>query len=1118
MKMTRHNNKQWVLRLSAGPCILLISLGSLTAIGEAAIAHPLQVSQQSDANPIKPSAAQSAFDEGVRLFKAGTAASQQQSIAKFQDAAAGFEQMGNRARAALALNNLGFVYSAIGDKPNALTYFAKALPLWRAEGDQAGEARTLKNIGVAYNALGEKQKALDFFTQALPLWEALGDPAGEANILAYIANAYDGLGEKQKALAYYIQALTLERKLGDRSSEATTLNNIGFVYDALGEKQKALDYYTQALSLQKVLGNRSQEATTLKNIGSVYSDLGEKQKALDYYAQALTIQRAMGDRDSESSTLTYIGGVYVALGKNQQALDTFSQALSISKIVGNRAREATALSSLGSIYTDLGETQKALNAFVQALPLRKAVNDRNGEAITLSNMGGLYSALGEKQKALDYYTQALSIVKALKDRDSEATILNNMGLVYDALGQNQKALDYYVQSLLILKVVGDRAREGRTLSNIGAVYKTLGNQQKALDYYAQALPILKAVGDRKGEASALNNLGTVYDDLGQKQKALDAYVQSMPLLKALGDRNREAGTLNNIATVYQEQGKLTQALEQVNLAIAIVENLRTKINSQDLRASYFATVQDYYQLKTELLMQLHQQSPEKGYDKQALETSDRSRARGLIELLAEAGITLQTTTESNPVITQEQQLQQALRQLEQQRVVLLSAEHTPTQAEALDKQSDALVNQLQDLTTRLRTTNPAYANLKYPQPLSTSQIQQQVVDSDTVLLQYALGETQSYLWTVTPNGIKSYTLPGRTAIEAAVKPFQSVISNAGNTVSDAKRTGDALYQIILAPAADQLQGKRLLVVADGALQFIPFGALPLPHQSSYIPLMKDHEIINAPSASSVAILRQQAFPVAPKTLAIFADPVFSADDGRMTGKDNPTLDSCAPAPQSTQPKGIKAQKLPLDLQRNLRDLDLRGIQRLPNTRIEAERILALVPPNQRSAACAFTANYDQVTQANRKPLNQYRIVHFATHGFINNNRPQYSGLVLSLVDPQGKPRDGFLRLRDIFNLKLSADLVVLSACQTGLGKNIRGEGIVGLTRGFMYAGSKRVVTSLWSVDDAATAQLMGHFYRGMLKEKQTPAVALRNAQLQMWKSNPDPRLWAAFTLQGEWRP
>jgi CHAT domain-containing protein/tetratricopeptide (TPR) repeat protein len=1117
-----HRDAQTILKLSLGlrcsALVLLMGLGYAKGIENPAIAQPRWVSQQPDPQKTGPSAAQAMLDEAIKLYREGSAQSLRQSIAKFQSATSGFAAVGDRAAQATCLNNIGHVYSELGEQQNALDYFAQALPLRWAVGDRTGEATTLDNMGGVYDDLGEKQKALDYYAQALPIRRAVGDRAGEAGSLNNIGLVYVDLGENQKALEYFAQALSLWRTMGNRNGEARTLINMGEVYARLGENPKALDHYSQALPLFRAVGDRRGEAATLNHLGGIYTGLGKNQKALDHYNQALPLFRAVGNRGGEAGSLTSIGFVYASLGENQKALDYYAQALPLRRAVGDRAGEATTLNSTGLVYDALGESQKALDYYAQALPLFLVVGNRRGEGDTLHNIGSIYAGLGENPKALDYYAQALSLFESMSDRTGAATTLNNIGSVYDVLGEKQKALDYFTQALSLRRAVGDRDGEAGSLNNIGLVYDALGDKPKALNYYAQALPILRAVGDRRGEGITLSNIGGVYAGLGESQKALDYYSQALPFSRVVGDRREEANTLAHTAKAYLIQGSPEKALKEINLAITIIEDLRTKIGSQDLRAAYFATKQNYYQFKTDLLMQLHQQSPKKGYDKQALETADRGRARGLIELLAEAGITLQPTTESSPVVTQERQLQQSLRQLEQQRVVLLSGEHTPTQAEALDKQSDTLVAQLQDLTTRLRATNPAYANLKHPQPLTTSQIQQQVVDPETVLLQYALGETQSYLWAVTPNGIKTYPLPGRAVLEAAVKPFQSVISNSGNTVNDAKRTGDVLYEIILAPAADQLQDKRLLVVADGALQFIPFGALPLPNQSDYVPLIKNHEIINAPSASSIAILRQQQFPVAAKTLAVFADPVFRADDGRITGKDNPNLGLCAPALKPMIRNSTQAQQLPIDLQRDLHDLDLRGIQRLPNTRIEAERILALVSPNQRSAACAFSANYDQVTQPKRDSLDQYRIVHFATHGFINSERPQFSGLVLSLVDLQGKPRDGFLRLRDIFNLKLSADLVVLSACQTGLGKDIRGEGIVGLTRGFMYAGSKRVITSLWNVDDAATAQLMGTFYRGMLKEKQTPAVALRNAQLQMWRTNPDPRLWAAFTLQGEWRP
>jgi CHAT domain-containing protein len=423
-----------------------------------------------------------------------------------------------------------------------------------------------------------------------------------------------------------------------------------------------------------------------------------------------------------------------------------------------------------------------------------------------------------------------------------------------------------------------------------------------------------------------------------------------------------------------------------------------------------------------------------------------------------------------------------------------------------------LITQIQESQNKLRVENPAYAALKYPEPITLKQIQQKVLDKDTVMLQYSIGKERSYLWFVTPNNVQSYSLPGEKELEDIAKPFHSTLTNSGS-INDVKRTGDKLFNLIISPVANQLTGKRLLVVADGVLQYIPFAALPLP-SSNYTPLIKNHEIVNAPSAATIALQRKQPRRSASKTLAIIADPVFKADDARLSSPNKASIDSCLVTP----PNDSKSTTNPSELQRSLRILDLRNIQRLPNTQQEAKQILALVPPNQREAACSFAANYETVTQPQRAHLDQYRNVLFATHGFINSSNPQLSGLVLSLVDAKGKPRDGFLRLHDIFNLQLNADLVVLSACQTGLGEDIRGEGLVGLTRGFMYAGTRRVVTSLWNVDDAKTAQLMTSFFQKTLKEQQTPSAALRSAQLQLWQTDPDPRYWAAFTLQGEWLP
>jgi CHAT domain-containing protein len=417
------------------------------------------------------------------------------------------------------------------------------------------------------------------------------------------------------------------------------------------------------------------------------------------------------------------------------------------------------------------------------------------------------------------------------------------------------------------------------------------------------------------------------------------------------------------------------------------------------------------------------------------------------------------------------------------------------------------------------------------------------LDPDTLLLEYSLGDDASYLFVVSQTSITSHRLPKRAEIEAAARHVRELLTAPQPQPGDTKGKYQArikearegywpqaavLSRMLLGPVASQLGRKRLAIVADGALQYIPFAALPAPFSgidegrnsgAEPQPLFVDHEIVSLPSASTLATLRRETAGRKPadKSLAVLADPVFTDDDlrvrrnvGKVVAKEKTGSDDSDEIDIASQP-----------IVRSGRETGVIGVEgafgRLLSTRREAAAISALVPERERMEALDFEASRKT---ALRPELGEYRIVHFATHGMLNNIHPELSGIVLSLVDKEGRTQDGFLRLQDIFNLKLSAELVVLSACQTGLGKEIKGEGLIGLTRGFMYAGAPRVVASLWKVDDRATSELMKRFYQGLLgPEALRPAGALRQAQLSIWKQKQwrEPYYWAAFVLQGEWK-
>lgn len=1042
---------------------------------------------------------------------------------------------GPRFGEAIILESIGRVYESQGEKQKALDYFIKALPIERAESELSLEAGTLSNTASVYDSLGEKQKALDYYNQALPLQRAVGDRSGEAETLYHIGSVYNVLGETQQAQDYLNKALTIAREVGARSAEAATLTGIGDVYSSLGEKQKALDYYNQALPIRRAVGDQAGEATALNRLGQLYLSLGQPQEALDHFQQALAIRRAVVDPLGESSTLSNIGTVYSSTGENQKALDYYNQSLRISRVIDNRRSEAATWNNIGATYTVLGEIQKALYCYKHALLLARAVKDRSGEAATLDNIGQVYISLGQDQNALDVFKQALSIRREVRDRSGEATTLNSIGVVYNRPGERQKSLYYYDQALQIERAVGDHPGEASTLNNIGCVYLSLGAKQDALDFFNQSLPILRAVGNRSGEATTLSNIGYVYDSLGKHEIALHFYSQALSLDREVGDRSSEAATLYGIAGVDLAAGRTLEARRNAEEASAMIESLQAEVVSPGLRLSFLSARSGYSDLYVEVLMQLHRQEPGGGYDRLAFEASEKARARSLLDLLNEAKAHVYRRADPE-LLEREASIRQQLDAQSQLRTKVLNGPHIPKQLSELELRVRALTTQYQEVEVELRQNSPQYASLTQPHIASVRDVQQQLLDSDTILLEYKLGKERSYLWLLTSTTLTSYELPKRQEIEQISRQVYALLKAPGDRRVQAEKeyesTAAALSNLVLGKVASQLGNRRLLIVADGALNYIPFGALPAPTasataggtESSFAPLLVDHEVVQLPSASVLSLLRQETVSrqIPPKDVFVLADPVFSAEDPRVKHRVRLPASSAVAQIRSHSMPGVggngEASEIEASqLARSAGDVGVSQggvLPRLVGTRREARSIVALAP-NQSKLVLDFDANRVTATSAE---LAQYRYVHFATHGFVDAEHPELSGLVLSTVNESGDAISGFLRLQDIFNLDLPVELVVLSGCETGIGKEVRGEGLLGLTRGFMYAGAPRVVVSLWKVDDLATAKLMTRFYGGMLQQKRRPAAALRAAQLAMWQDKEwrQPYYWAAFVLQGEW--
>src|SRR6266498_855027 len=732
--------------------------------------------------------------------------------------------------------------------------------------------------------------------------------------------------------------------------------------------------------------------------------------------------------------------------------------------------------------------------------------------------------LEEKRKCIEKYQEVLELYQRAGASREEAATLNDIGWVYESLGEMRKALEKYNEALPIRRVAGDRRGEAVTLNSIGAVYQSLGETRKALEKYNEALSISQAIGDRSMEGRTLHNIGAAYNSLGEAQKALEMYNEALPIRRAVGDRNGEAATLFGIARAEQKRGNLTQARQTIEQAISIVESVRASIGSQELRASFFASRQDFYESYIEVLMQMHKQNPAASFDALALAVSERARARSLLELLTEARADIRQGVDSS-LIERERSLRQRFAARAAAQANLLNRKHTPEQADAAAKEIASITAEYEQLEAQIRARSPRYAALTQPRPLGLTEIQQQALDEDTLLLEYALGEKRSYLWLVSQRSIDSYELPPRAEVEAATRRVYELLTARPKrgTPPDPRLIALArtLSRMLLGPVASRLGGKRLVVVAPGALSYLPFAALPAPENKNrpaedYEPLIAEHEVVTNPSASVLSIIRREMAGRrrAAKSIAVLADPVFEASDPRLASAKNGNSSGETPA----APAGADAELSGLTRAiRTMNFSDARaGFTRLAFSRQEAESIIALTPKGTGLKATDFSASR---AMALSRQLSEYRILHFATHGLLNSERPELSGLVFSLIDQEGKPQDGFLRLHEIYNLQLNADLIVLSACETGLGKEIKGEGLIGLTRGFMYSGAPRVVASLWNVDDLATAELMKLFDQRMLKDGLPAGAALRAAQLELsrqkrWVS---PYFWAGFVLHGEWK-
>lgn len=857
--------------------------------------------------------------------------------------------------------------------------------------------------------------------------------------------------------------------------------------------------YSQAIEQWQLGADPRGEALAQHRLGQVLGQLGDATAELTAYERSLELYRVAGAQREQALLLTQIGQRVRQSGRPTQALAAFEQAFELFAALGDDLRQARILTSMVRVLGEMGEIQRALLTGEQALERWQSLGDKTQQANTLNEIAETYVGSGQLPIALDYLQRAAELQRGAGDTAGEVVTLTNLGTIQRRQGQLEPARRCFEQALSAVRRLGDPSNEAGVLLGLGLTQLKNDERAAALASFEHALALALETGSRRTEAFALVNLGWWHLLADDPEPASPRLHAALMIFRELGERGGEASALFGLARVERLLGHLAAAQSWVERALERIEALRAGTFDTSLQVSFFAAKRDYFEFLIDLLMQRDAIEPAAGHTGTAFEASERGRARSLLDSLIEARADLRRDVDP-ALLEREHALQQALEAKELERLHRASNPAVEASLEdGLERDLRALVAELRTLRAQLRMQSPQFAALARPQPPSLAQVQE-LLDDDTLLLEYALGEQRSFLWLVSRRGLASRELPGRQRIEALARQAHELMTQSRKQAASSQTQVllTALSEMVLGPVAELLGEHRLLVVSDGALQYVPFAALPVPgrnQQPRPAPLVVEHEIIGLPSAGVLALLHEPDHnrPPPPRTLAVLADPVFELSDPRLETSSSDTAQRPA--------TGASSRWVP------------DGVVRLPFSHVEADAILALVAPDERLAALGFDANLETVRSGE---LARYRILHFATHGWLDTEHPELSGIVLSLFDERGRPRDGFLRAGEIYQLDLPAELVVLSACRTALGPEARGEGLIGLTRGFMYAGARQVVVSLWNVDDRATTELMQIFYHGLLGQRLPPAAALRAAQVALWRSKrwSPPYYWAGFVLQG----
>lgn len=923
------------------------------------------------------------------------------------------------------------------------------------------------------------------------------------------------------ARAQYEATLPLWRDAGAPEGEALTELAIVATLHASDQPAAAEPRIQRALELAERLGDIRLQADTLTWLTTGQLMQGQARQAIESGTRNLDLARASGALNAAKSALSNLSAAHWMLGNRVEERHFDELALQAARGLDDPQQLANALHNSAVSHFTMGELQPALERSREARDIHRRLGNEREQSAVLNTIGEIYRESNQLRDALAFHTEALAIRRKLGAKDLLAQSLNNLTLVHRSLGDPAAARLAVDESLRLRREVGNRRGEATALLNLGVLlYADLSDREGGRRHLDDALRIAEAGGYETTIVSVLIHLGRLARAAGNDVEARQRFERAYSSAVAARARAEEIDSLREIAALDMRAGDLSGAQKRLDAALSALGDAMDGVIGDRLRAGFFATNAGVFESYVDLLMRRHDEDPAGGHDLTAFSLSEQGRSRELLRLLGGASVDVGSDVAADLV----ERLQSLQREADA--LAAKSARSAASSAVGGDRRLNEVLAELQEVRGRISASSARVGSLLDATPRSARDLQSTLLDDDTVLLAYSLGAARSYVWVLTHDRVQSATLPSATEIERSARGLHSALQarndrppgeslqrrqqRLARAEAQVAQEAATLSGLLLAPAAEALStARRVVWVPDGPLAFVPFALLTAPGRS--VPLVASHEVVAVPSASAVEAMRRARRGRRPpsRQLAMVADPVYDRSDPRLRSKSSaPAIEPQAPSAPPLRPAWATAAGLRGES----------GLGRLRYSKEEADSILGLVPPSQRVEAIGLAATRAALGSP---AIADARILHVATHGFVNGEYPELSGLALSMVNEDGHPVDGYFRLNHVYNLRLSADLVVLSACQTALGAEVRGEGLVGLTRGLMFAGASQVVASLWSVDDQATAVLMKSFYTAMLGPRHLPpAAALRDAQDTLrrsarWRS---PYYWAAFTIQGDWRP